>query len=479
MVNIKQETLSGVKWVMLEKYSVQIIQFLLSIVMARLLMPSDFGTIGMIGIFFAISNTFIDSGLGGALIRKKECSYKDYSTIFWFNLSTSLMCYIVLFIISPWVANFFHIQVLSSILRVQSVTLIINSMAIVQSVMLTKNLNFKAIARINLTNSILSGIAGVIFAYCGFGVWAIVYQTVLYSLFNVIALNLYNKWVPRYGFSKASFHEMFAYGSKMLVSGLLNTFYSNLTPLIIGKFYKPSDLGYYNRGTGLASLPVQNISGVLQQVTFPILSKLQDDDSHLISVYHKYIASTSMLIFFCCSLLAAIGKPLVLIIYSEKWAACIIFLQIYAFAIMFDHVCSLNLNLLQVKGRSDLFLRLEVIKKIISLCILFASIPFGILAICISKVIYTQVAVFINTYYTGKYFNMGYISQIKDFSKYFFYSLLTCFPTFLLCEFIPYKWITLPIGIIFSCSAYYFLLRKDPYTIELKNIVLSKVQGLR
>lgn len=474
--NIKQDTLSGVKWAMLEKYSIQIVQFLLSLVMARLLMPSDFGTIGMIGIFFAISSTFIDSGLFGALIRKKECSNEDYSTMFWFNFFVSLICYIVLFIISPWVADFFHIPVLSSILRVQSVTLIINSLATVQSVRLTKNLDFKTIARINLANSILSGIAGVVFAFCGCGVWALVYQTVLYSIFNVIALNLKNKWLPRYGFSMTSFHEMFAYGSKMLASGLLNTIYTNLTPLIIGKFYKPSDLGYYNRGTNLASLPVQNISGVLQKVTFPILSKLQDDDSHLISVYHKYIASTSMLIFFCCSLLAAIGKPLVLIVYSEKWAECIVFLQIYAFAIMFDHVCSINLNLLEVKGRSDLFLKLEVIKKIISLCILFASIPFGVLAICISKVVYTQIAVFINTYYTGKLFNMGYISQIKDFAKYFIYSLLTCLPTFLLCEFIPYKWITMPLGIIFSCSTYYFLLRKDPYLLELKNIVLSKVR---
>ena len=319
--SIKQETLSSVKWSAIEKYSVQIVQFLLGIIMARLLTPADFGTIGMIGIFFAISNTFIDSGLNSALIRKLDRTDVDFATMFWFNLVVSILCYIVLFLISPWVAEFFKMPVLKDILRVQSVTLIINALATVQSTRLTIDLNFKAIAKINLSSSIFSGLAGVVFAFTGFGVWSIVYQTVIYSIFNTIALNVYNKWLPKRIFSKKSFTEMFGFGSKLLISGLLNTIYNNLTPLAIGKFYKPSDLGFYDRGTKIATLPVTNINGVLGKVTYPIMSQLQNDDEHLIRVYRKYIIITSMFIFFCCTLLAALGKPLVILIYSAKWSA--------------------------------------------------------------------------------------------------------------------------------------------------------------
>lgn len=474
--SIKQETLSSVKWSAIEKYSVQVVQFLLGIIMARLLTPADFGTIGMIGIFFAISNTFIDSGLNSALIRKLDRTDVDFATMFWFNLAVSILCYIVLFLVSPWVAVFFKMPVLKDILRLQSVTLIVNAFATVQSTRLTIALNFRAIAKINLSSSVFSGIAGVCFAYFGCGVWAIVYQTILYSIFNTIALNVYNRWLPKREFSRKSFKEMFGFGSKLLASGLLNTVYANLTPLAIGKFYKPSDLGFYDRGTKLAALPVSNINGVLSKVTYPIMSQLQNDDKHLIRVYRKYIITTSMCIFFCCTLLAALGKPLVTLIYSAKWSACVIFLQIYAFAIMFDHISSINLNLLQVKGRSDLSLKLEIIKKTISTLILFASIPFGVLAICISKIIYSQIAVFINTYYTGKLFGLGYVTQIKDFSKYFFLSVLTCLPTFILCELLPYWFVTIPIGLVFSCCAYAFLLRKDQYALEIWEIVRARMR---
>ena len=475
--SIQQQTLSSVKWSAIEKYSVQIVQFLLGMVMARLLTPADYGTIGMIGIFFAISNTFIDSGLNSALIRKLNRTDVDFATMFWFNLAVSIACYIVLFIISPWVGEFFKIPALKNILRIQSVTLIINALATVQSTRLVINLNFRAIAKINLLSSIVSGLAGVSFAFSGFGVYAIVYQTVLYSVFNTLALNIYNRWIPKRVFSTKSFKEMFGFGSKLLVSGLINTVYSNLTPLVIGKFYKPFDLGFYDRGTKIASLPVSNINGVLSKVTYPIMSQLQNDDEHLIRVYRKYIITTSMCIFFCCTLIAALGKPLVILVYSSKWSPCVIFLQIFAFAIMFDHINSINLNLLEVKGRSDLFLKLEIIKKTISTLILFASIPFGVLAICISKIIYTQIAVFINTYYTGKLFGLGYVEQIRDFSKYFLLSVLTCIPTFALCELVPWWYITIPVGIIFSCGSYAFLLRKDPYALEVWDIVKVRVQN--
>ena len=458
MKSVKQETLSGVKWTAIEKFSVQGIQFLLGLIMARLLSPSDYGTVGMLAIFFAVSQTFIDSGFGNALVRKIDRTETDFSTVFYFNIVVSVACYILLFTIAPWVGSFFNMSILCPILRVQSINLILNSMMGIQVAKLTIDINFKALAKRSLWSSIVSGVFGIILAYNGFGVWALVYQSILSTFINLVFIWIYCKWKPRREFSWQSFRELFSYGSNLLLSGLLNTIYVNLTPIIIGKYFSPRDLGFYSRGTHLARYPGDNINGVLQRVTFPVFAKLQNDDEHLIHAYRKYISITSMCIFYGCVLMASIGKPLVLLLLSSKWAEAIIYLQIFSFSIMFDHINSINLNLLQVKGRSDLFLRLEIIKKTISTIILFASIPFGVIGICISKVIYTQIAVFINTYYTGKLFHLGYIDQFRDFGGYLILSIIACVPAYLLTFLdIPYI-VTLILGASTSTILYFCLL---------------------
>lgn len=471
MSSVKQETLSGVKWTAVEKFSVQGIQFLLGLIMARLLSPSDYGIIGMLGIFFAISSTFIDSGFGNALIRKIDRTETDFSTVFYFNIAISIICYIILFAIAPWVGSFFKMPVLCSILRVQSVNLILNSLMGIQVAQLTIDINFKALAKRSMLSSIISGIFGVILAYYGFGVWALVYQSILCTLINLVFIWIYCKWKPRCEFSRKSFHELFSYGSKLLMSGLLNTVYVNLTPIIIGKYFSASDLGYYSRGTHLAKYPGDNINGVLQRVTFPVFAKLQKDDKHLIHVYRKYICITSMCIFFGCVLMAAIGKPLVLLLLSSKWEDAIVYLQIYSFSIMFDHINSINLNLLQVKGRSDLFLRLEVIKKAISTIILFVSIPFGVIGICVSKIIYTQIAVFINTYYTGKLFGLGYVEQFGDFGKFLLLSVVACLPAYLFTFVDLPNIVLLASGTLSAILLYMAFLRKNSYMREVLAMV--------
>jgi O-antigen/teichoic acid export membrane protein len=267
---------------------------------------------------------------------------------------------------------------------------------------------------------------------------------------------------------------LFSFGSKLLVAGLLNTIYDNLNPIVIGKFFSAQDLGYYNRGTHFASFPSQNINGVLQRVSFPVMAKIQDDTERLISVYRKNIGISCLGIFFCCIFLASIGKPLVLLLLGEKWADSILYLQIYCFAILFNHINVINLNLLQIKGRSDLFLRLEVIKKVISIIILFGSIPFGVLGICCSKIIYTQIAVFINTYYTGKLFNLGYFAQIRDFYPYFVFSLFACLPTFLISFLALPNLLIILVGAFMSVLLYIAFLRKDDNMRELLQLVLKK-----
>ena len=254
----------------------------------------------------------------------------------------------------------------------------------------------------------------------------------------------------------------------------MHTIYSNLTTLIIGKFYTAKDLGYYARGESMASLPSTNITSILQSVTYPILSKIQDDDKRLIQVYRKYISITSLVIFFGMFLLAALAKPLIIALLTDKWVQSVIFLQVFCFALMFDHLCQLNLNILYVKGRSDLVLRLEVIKKTISISMLVAAIPFGVLAICLSRAIYTQIAVFINTYYTGKLFGLGYLAQVRDFIKYLIFSAVAVTPAFMLSFTALHPVATLVVGALIACAIYWLLLRKDPNLKELISLLRKR-----
>lgn len=432
MGEIKDKTISGIKWSAIERFSVQGIQFLIGLILARLLTPTDYGTVGMLGIFIAISQTFIDSGFSNALIRKIDRTDTDFCTVFYFNIAVSIICYAILFAVAPFIADFFNYPLLKDILRVISINLVINSFNSIQNARFTIAVDFKTIAKCSLLSTIISGCVGIFLAYMGYGVWALVYQQITNSVVNTICLWSFSKWYPKLVYSWQSFQELFSYGGKLLMAGLLHTAYSNMTTLVIGKFYTPKDLGLYSRGESLATLPCSNITGILQRVTFPIFAQLQNDDEKLIGVYRKYIKLTSMVIFFIMVLLAALAKPIIIVLITEKWLGAVIFAQIMCFAWMFDHICAMNLNVLQVKGRSDLFLRLEIIKKTISFLILITAIPFGVLAICISKIIYTQIAVFINTFYTGRLFNLGYIAQIKDFSKYFILAIGASAPAFFL-----------------------------------------------
>ena len=479
MSSVKQESIQGVKWSVFEKFAVQGIQFVLGIILARLLDPSDYGVIGMHGIFIAISQTFIDSGFSSALIRKIDRTEDDYCTAFYFNIVIAIVCYTILFIIAPWVGKFFHTPILCPILRVQSISLIINSLMAVQVTRLTIDINFKALSNRSILSTIVSGIVGIILAYLGWGVWALVVQSLMTSIVNMIFIWIYCKWYPTQPFSKESFRNLFSYGSKLLASGLINTIYSNLTTLVIGRQFSATDLGVYNRGTSIPSLPVYNINGALQRVLFPILTRFQNDEKQLIAYYRKYIGIVSMGLFFICSLIAALGRPLVLFLLTDKWESCIIYLQIFAFAIMFDHLSIINHSMLLAVGRSDLFLKLEFIKKPVYIAILFAAIPFGVLGICISKIVSNQAAVIMNTYYTGKLFKFGYWAQLKDFSPYLLYSIIACLPAyfFTLLE-LPHI-ISLIFGGITSPMLYWLLLRKNPYMVEIIGMAKIKMNSIR
>lgn len=479
MASVREDTIKSVKWSAIEKFSTQIMQFVLQLVMARLLLPSDYGTVGMLAIFIAVSQTFVDSGFGQALIRKLDRSETDFSTVFYFNLGVACLLYAVLFLCAPFIASFFNTPILSSILRVQALTLIIGALMGIHNTKLTIALDFKGIAQRTVLSTLISGVVGILCAYFGMGVWALVVQTVLAQIINMLFMWVYIKWVPQWTFSFPSFKELGLFGSKLLASSLLHTIYTNLTTLVIGKKFSAKDLGYYNRGTQFAMLPVGTMNSVLGKVLYPILVNLQNDDKHLISVYRKYICIMSIPIFFCCTLLASVAKPLIILLLTDKWADSIIYLQIYAFAMMFSHICSINLELLKVKGRSDLFLRLEIFKKTISIVILFASIPFGVIGICVSQIIYTQIAIFINTYYTGKLFNLGYMTQLKDFSGYLIKSIIACFPGYGIATYLELpNIVSLVVSSFIGCALYVFFIRKDAYAREMYKLVSDKLNFL-
>lgn len=476
-MSLKQQSIAGFKWSAIENVAVRGVQFLLGLVLARLLDPSDFGVVGLLTIFITISQTFTEGGVSNALIRKTDKSDADYSTAFYFNVAVGAVCYVILFVISPWVAKFFDAGILSPLLKVLGLSVFFNSLFVVPVAKLTSEMDFKWQTIAALIAVVVSGGTGVVLAYLGYGVWALVWQTVIMAFVKGVILLVYSKWMPLLVFSRTSFKYLLSFGSKLVASNLLFTIYSQITTILIGKFYSTSDLGYYTRGRQFAGLPVDVFTGVLGKVTFPVLSRLQDNDVELIRVYRKFIRLTSLVCVFGLILLASVAKPLVIVLLTEKWTECVIYLQLFCIALLLDHITRLNLNLLQVKGRSDLYLRLEIIKRIVSIAMMLAALPFGIIYLCLSLIVYSVFAFFVNTYYTGKLFNLSCWVQLKDMAKYLLASVVACAPSLAL-NWLPVgnSLVQLLAGVGISVAIYWFMMRKDEQMGELIGMVKNALR---
>lgn len=434
MGSIKEDTAHGVKWSLAERIATQGIQFALGFILARLLTPSDYGLVGMLAIFIAVSENIVDSGFSKALIRKKNRDETDFSTAFYFNVAVGLGCYAALYASAGAIAEFFGSPELRELTKVMALTLLINSLGVVQTARLTIAVDFKSQAKASASAALASGLLGVWLAYSGMGVWALAWQAVAKSVINTSILWYTAHWQPQLKFSFKSFNTLFGYGSKLLAASIINTIHGQLTTLVIGKWHTAAALGNYTRGQQFATLPSYQVTSVLQRVTFPILARLQDDRLALIGAYRKYVRGSSLGIMFMTMLLVSLAKPTVELLLTDKWAGAVAYLQVYAFAVMFDHINQINMNLLQINGRTGLFLRLEVTKKLISLAMLAASVPFGVMAICLSRVAYAQVAVLINTWSTGRIYGLGYRTQSRDFMPYLLISALCCAPAYALSE---------------------------------------------
>lgn len=474
--SLKHKTIRGLFWSVIEKFSTLGLNFIFSIILARLLQPSDYGVIAMVSIFMAIAQTFIDSGFSNALIRKLDRTEVDNSTTLYFNVIVGLVCYLLLFISAPYIADFYDTPVLKYIIRVVCISLIFNSFSVVQQAILTINIDFKLQAKISLISSFISGIVGIVFALSGFGVWALVFQIVITYFIRMLLLWVFVRWIPRRSFSYKSFKELFSYGSKLLASGLLDTVYNNVYTIVIGKYFTASQLGFYSRADSLAQMPSSIATGVFQRVTFPVLSTIQNENDKLVVNYRKMLRASAFIIFPLMTGLSAVADPLIRIILTDKWSGAIIFLQIICFALMWYPVHAINLNLLQVKGRSDLFLRLEIIKKIIGVATLCVTIPLGLIAMCVGRIVTSLIALVINTYYTGKLINVGYFLQIKDLMPIFVNSLIMAIICYTVQIPFDSNWIklllALVIGVVYYFGINYIL--KSSELKELINIVRKK-----
>lgn len=427
-MSLRKKTLNSFLWNLSDNFAVQIINFLTGIYMARILSPSDYGLMGMLLIFTAVSDAIMNGGLSTALIRKIDRTEVDMSTAFYFNIITGFVLYMILFCSASSIASFYSTPELKDLVKIVAIPFVINAFNLVQRTRMIIQMDFKTQAKFSIVSALIKGGSGIGLAYNGWGVWAIAWSGLIGSLTSCMLYWWHSSWRPKLVFSVKSFCELFGFGSKLMLSSVLDVFGNNLYTLIIGKYFSASSLGYYTRAFGYASLPCNVFSGVLSRVTLPMLSQIQNNDEQLASVYKRLLSLSAFVVFPLMVGLALLARPLIVLMITEKWLPCAEYLQLLCFAFMLYPIHALNLNLLQVKGRSDLFLRLEVIKKGMMLLLLIIAIPFGIRTICIGAVVVSFLSWILNTYYTGKLIKVGFIKQITALMPVFGYTTVmgTC-----------------------------------------------------
>ena len=469
MSTLKDKTVKGVIWSAVDRFSAQGIQFVFSILIARLLMPEDYGVIAMIGIFLGVSNSFIDSGFGTALVRKIDRTETDFSTVFYFNIIVATIFYLALFFAAPAIANFYNTPLLIPVTRVASLNLIIGALSGIHNSKLSIAIDFKSRAKISLITTVITGFAGLYMAYAGYGVWALVIQGLITCVIRTVLLWVVVRWHPQLIFSWKSFKELFSFGSKLLASGLLDTIYNNIYPLVIGKVFSSSILGVYAKAKAFAEFPSSNITGVLQSVTFPVLSTIQNEEERLADAYKRFLKISAFIIFPLMLGLSSVADPFIRIVLTDKWEGAIYLLQIICFALMWYPIHAINLNILQVKGRSDYFLKLEIIKKVQGVIILCVTVPMGIVAMCYGQVVSSLICLIWNTYYTKRLIGYGYWAQMKDLMPIFIHSFVMWVLVLLVVHFMPTLWLKLIVGVL-SGMVYYIagaFLMKFPEVDEI------------
>lgn len=453
--NLKQKTKKGLYWSAASNFANQGMRFVFGLILARLLSPDAYGVIGMLTVFLCIVQVFIDCGFSQALIAKQDRTQTDFSTEFFFNIGIGLIGYCLLFISAPFIAEFYNMPLLTSVLRVVGLGVIINSLCVVQSAQFAIRLDFKTPAKLAVITNIFSGVVGIFLAYCGYGVWALVFQQIAGNFLNGILLWILAGWRPTLEFSRDSFRYLWSYGSKILASSLIQQVYDNLYPLVIGKFFSARQLGLYSRAQGFATLPSSNISGILGNVSFPILSKINNDSLRLMRIYRQMIETAAFIIFPLMLGLFAIADPLVKVLLNQQWYDCIIILQLLCCALLWQPISAINLSILKVIGRTDIILKLEIIKRIAGIVSIVCSIPFGIIGMCIGYMILYMFCFILNTIYISKITNTPIRLYFKDIMPPLLASIAMCIIVLSIISFVESNVLAIIVGITIGILCYY------------------------
>lgn len=480
-ISLKDKTVRGVGWSAADAFLGQGVTFIVGLVLARLLSPEEYGLIGIVTIFTTILLGVIDSGFSNALIRKLKVTEEDYCTLFLFNLVVSIAMYGLLFFGAPWIAVFFERPQLVSLTRVMGLLLIFQALSIVQYTILSRNIDFKTKTKASLISAIISGILGIAMAYLGYGVWSLVAQQLSRQLIYSLCLWVYNKWWPKLKFSIRSFKYMWGFGWKLLLSGLLDRIWAQLYQTVVGKFYSPATLGQYSRAKEYANIFSSNFSGIVQRVSYPVLSQVQDDPSRMVSGYRRIIKVTMFVTAIIMISLGAVSEPLIYCLIGPQWHQAATFLPLICVSMSLYPLHAINLNMLQVQNRTDIFLYLEIVKKVIAIGPICLGIFINIYWMLVGTIITGIIAFFLNSYYTGK--KLGYSSwmQLKDIAPSYGIAFLIAICVFFF-KYLPISnWIILPIQILVGVAVFFVICEKTKLEeyVEVKDMAKQYLSNLK
>lgn len=478
-MSLRKSALKGMFWTFIQQMSTQGISFVVSIILARILLPEEFGLIALLGIFVSIGNVLINSGLSQSLIRTSNPDKDDFSTVFYFNLLMSIGLYFLIYFIAPFVAQFYKQPLLTNIMRIYCLSFIINSFSLVQNTLLAKAMDFKKQTIITIPSVVVSSVVGITMAFNGFGVWSIVWSALVGAAFKSIQLWFWSSWRPSLRFKQEKIKQHLNFGYKLTLSGIIDTLFKDIYTIIIGKFFDPLQVGFYNRANTLQMYPINNFSAVLNTVTFPLFSKIQDDDKKLKNAYKKIMQISVFLIAPTLLTMSALAEPMFRFLLTEKWLPAVPYFQILCFTGIFYPINAYNINIISVKGRSDLYLILSIVKKVLIVLVILISFQWGIYGLLFGQIPLSIIGIFFNGYYTGKLINYGVLEQFKHIIPTIFYSLICGLLVYFFDIYIAISYtdlFRLLVGVLISVFCYLmlsFFLNK-PILLDLISIVKPK-----
>lgn len=412
--NLTQQTFSGIIWKFAERFSAQLVSMIVSIILARILMPNDYGIVALVGIFITICNVFVTGGFGGALIQKKDADDTDFSSVFYISFIIALILYTILFFCAPLVAKLYDNQLITPILRVMGLRLPLASVNSVQCAYVSRRMVYKKFFWATLIGTVISAVVGIWMAYSGYGVWALVAQDLINVIIDTLVLGIVDRWYPKLKFSFSKVKSLFSYGWKVLVASIIEAIYNDLRGLIIGIKYSAEDLAYYNKGNNFPNIITRNVQSSLDSVLFSALSKLQDNKQRLKDVMRRGMKVSSYVIFPCMMGLAVVADAFVGVVLTDKWLPIIPYMQIMCFIGTIRPMDTANVQIMKALGRSDLFLKTEIIKRIIGILGIIISLPFGVFWIALSSIPTAIIGLIINSIQNKKLIGYSFVDQIRD-----------------------------------------------------------------